>query len=1041
MARCGSNVINVHVPSVLEALVVEFMDFTKVVASMGTWAYMVYSAANLGLVWFCITFGSGTYKALCITLPAQKENARLAQLEASCEVLRNGEWVKITASEVVLGDIVRADDAGEAKLPCDGLVIDGSIVTQESMLTGEPMPIQKSPVEDNDEPLTKKNRAFAGTNCLQSVGPKDGKAVMIATAVGALTTRGQLVRMVLFPTSVRFKYIDQLPTVYALLFVYMLILVFIYVCYVDVGGWVATYLLVVNTCAMCLNPMLPVSMIMGQAASAGRLKRELKINCLQPGRIAVAGKISNMVFDKTGTITKEGMDFSGVVPVQDGVCAEEIAFDTGDVECMKNRDTIANKVPDVLRHALASCHTVSKMRDGMLIGNAVEVSMVKACGWDLSESVITSPSKSETLEVVKKLEFDHHRMTSGVVVRWQETGELKVYVKGSYEKIESISRQVPPDYKARTNFYAKRGNYTLGLATKTLSSSLSNDDIIAMSRNSLEDGLIVCGLLLFINEMKNDSPDAMLALEKGGIRSVICTGDNALTGISIGKQCGIVKTDTVLLGELIGERLVWKDSDTEQETDVFEHDCQLAVAQGAWRYLHSNPAELDRIWMRIMVFARMKPEDKINVVKYFQSRNLVVGMAGDGGNDCGGLRAAHAGLALSDAEASMVSPFSSGREGKRGAPKTLMTVVDMIREGRACLSTNLATFQFYMVYGIVLTLIRTFLALYGSLSLGEFVWLTNDIVFGITMVSFMVGSKPTAQLSSYRPTATLLGIRAVVSILFPVLTAIIFMGVSYASLWSQNWYLFLNPLHDISIPGEKWMLKGDNYDSSIGALFLFTVLSTTAFVNTYGGTFRRNILYNVPVMVCYLVVLVGITVLTLADPSQFSCLYRVNCDTHQSLESKDLTIFKWFSKLGGAGLVGGCFLGPVLKTWQPQLTKFSESWQRDATSQCLPPAAVQPGFHDMDFGCDGPNNCYSGQFRTELFIILAVYVLLNHAFVKFVLQGFVAGYLREKQSRRDAQKRTNQVDGSHADGTNGDKKEVDNADSCIDGADVKEIQL
>lgn len=38
-------------------------------------------------------------------------------------------------------------------------------------------------------------------------------------------------------------------------------------------------------------------------------------------------------------------------------------------------------------------------------------------------------------------------------------------------------------------------------------------------------------------------------------------------------------------------------------------DCQLAVTQGAWRYLHSHPEELEDIWMRIVVFARMKPED------------------------------------------------------------------------------------------------------------------------------------------------------------------------------------------------------------------------------------------------------------------------------------------------------------------------------------------------------------------------------------------------------------------------------------------------
>ena len=43
----------------------------------------------------------------------------------------------------------------------------------------------------------------------------------------------------------------------------------------------------------------------------------------------------------------------------------------------------------------------------------------------------------------------------------------------------------------------------------------------------------------------------------------------------------------------------------------------------------------------------------------YQRSGIVTGMCGDGGNDCGALRAAHAGLALSDAEASLVSPFTS----------------------------------------------------------------------------------------------------------------------------------------------------------------------------------------------------------------------------------------------------------------------------------------------------------------------------------------------------------------------------------------------
>ena len=59
------------------------------------------------------------------------------------------------------------------------------------------------------------------------------------------------------------------------------------------------------------------------------------------------------------------------------------------------------------------------------------------------------------------------------------------------------------------------------------------------------------------------------------------------------------------------------------------------------------------------IFARMTPDQKAQLVRVLQGLEGRVGMCGDGANDCGALKAAHAGVALTDSEASVASPFTS----------------------------------------------------------------------------------------------------------------------------------------------------------------------------------------------------------------------------------------------------------------------------------------------------------------------------------------------------------------------------------------------
>lgn len=91
-----------------------------------------------------------------------------------------------------------------------------------------------------------------------------------------------------------------------------------------------------------------------------------------------------------------------------------------------------------------------------------------------------------------------------------------------------------------------------------------------------------------------------------------------------------------------------------------------------------------------IVFARMSPDEKHELVERLQSLGYVVGFCGDGANDCGALKAADVGLSLSEAEASVAAPFTSRQPDIR-------CFIEVIKEGRAALVTSFSCFKFMCV--------------------------------------------------------------------------------------------------------------------------------------------------------------------------------------------------------------------------------------------------------------------------------------------------------------------------------------------------------
>jgi cation-transporting ATPase 13A3/4/5 len=501
------------------------------------------------------------------------------------------------------------------------------------------------------------------------------------------------------------------------------------------------------TISQVLSPLLPLALVVGEVAASTRLSAR-DVFCINPKRIAISGKVRVCGFDKTGTITKEGLDFRGVRQISstqakfsdDGIIsfdaipqtASDPFSDSGHISTAPPSLEETETETNLLVQGLATCHAVS-MYGTEFVGNQVEVKMFTATKF----TIVNVPGQPlcmrgpvggvvRDIEVIKRFEFDHARMSMSVLVR--SNGVVYAFCKGAAEKMQTtfVPGSMPEDFIFQSQEDASNGFYVLALGFKSLG-KMSPEDALAMKREDVEQDMKPLGLILFRNELKEDSRGAITKLREGDVRCVMITGDNAQTGLYVAKASSLISdtrrvfladakihapphhgsdalpssyqqgsifdgTDVVFWREM-GLKTQDNVQSTAQILDMCRTDAtvELAMTGRAFSHFVISKATMDQLLFRTRIFARFSPTQKSDTINLFIAKGQVTAMCGDGGNDCGALRAAHVGLALSEAEASVVSPFTS-------KTKSIHSMVDLLREGRCALATSFASYKFVLTY-------------------------------------------------------------------------------------------------------------------------------------------------------------------------------------------------------------------------------------------------------------------------------------------------------------------------------------------------------
>ncbi|NXI23956.1 AT134 ATPase, partial [Sterrhoptilus dennistouni] len=818
---CGPNTIDVPVIPIWKLLIKEVLNpfYMFQLFSVCLWFaedYMEYATAIIIMSLLSI---------FLTVYDLRKQSIKLHRLVEShnnimVTVCRNKEgFQELESHHLVPGDMLILKE-GKTLLPCDAILVSGQCTVNESMLTGESIPVTKThlPRADNFKPWRvycaedyKKHVLFCGTEVIQTKADDRGVVKAVVLRIGFNTAKGDLVRSILYPKPMNFKlYRDALRFLMCLIAfaaIGMIYTVCVFALNGEETGEVVKKALDVITIAV--PPALPAALTTGIIYTQQRLKKK-GIFCISPQRINVCGQLNLFCFDKTGTLTEDGLDLWGFLPSERN-CFQDLHSFPAD-----------HGLPwGPVFKALAVCHSLI-VWEGKIQGDPLDVKMFEATNWVIDDSsghqiegqgythaTVVRPGLKATTAPVEGITILHQFPFSSAlqrmsVIAHEIGGDPQAFIKGAPEIVAMLCRAetVPSDFESKLLLYTAQGFRVIGLACKSLQ---GGKPPAALTREEVECDLTFLGLLIMENRLKRETKPVLEELSAACIRTVMVTGDNIQTAITVAKNAGMIApTQRVILVEAnkvpgsFSASITWKSLEENKIEDYrsvvddsqTEPGIRLALGSGQYHFAMSGKSYqivaqhfrhlLPKLLLNGTVFARMSPSQKSSLVEEFQKLDYFVGMCGDGANDCGALKVAHAGISLSEQEASVASPFTS-------RTPSIACVPELIREGRAALVTSFCMFKYMALYSTIQYL--GVLLLYWQLnSFGNYQFLFQDLaittVIGVTM-SF-TGAYP--KLVPYRPPSQLISPPLLLSVVLNILFSLSMQIFGFVVVQEQPWY-------------------------------------------------------------------------------------------------------------------------------------------------------------------------------------------------------------------------------------------------------------